>query len=194
MQSALIQRKGSLLYTKAYRKVGVALTFLYLSIGALLALAAAYALSHFVIGAIVFLIVIGVVSTMWLLYLALLWVFRIEARQTVEITKEGVREMRDGREHAFIPWNGVKEIELAATIVAGASLRVKGSFSEIGISNVDLMITRPMSLVEMHKAAAQTTQIKGLLDDLKSAAPHAPLRMNKLARRRLRKYEWVRSL
>ena len=194
MQKVLIQRRGSLLYTRAYRKLAVVLTLIYLLIGAVLAVGAVYAFSHILAGVILFLVVGAFVVGLWVVYVAVLRVFAREARQTVEIGGEGVREMRDGREYAFIPWDGVKELELAATIVAGATLRVKGSFSEISISNVDLTLTRPMSLREMHRAVGQTSQMRELLDSVKGAAARAPLRMNKLARRRLSKYEWVRSL
>ena len=161
---------------------------------AVLAVAAVYAFSHILAGVILFLVVGGVVAAMWLAYVTLLRVFAREARQTIEVGGEGVREVRDGREYAFIPWDGVNELELAATIVAGATLRVKGKFSEISISNVDLTLTRPMSLREMHKAVGQTSQMRELLESVKGAAARAPLRMNRLARRRLSKYEWVRSL
>ena len=194
MQKVLIQRKGSLLYTRAYRKLAVVLTLIYLLIGAVLAAGAVYAFAHILAGVILFLVVGGFVVTLWVVYVAVLRVFAREARQTVEIGGEGVREMRDGREYAFIPGDGVKELELAATIVAGATLRVKGSFSEITISNVDLTLTGPMSLREMHRAVGQTSQMRELLDSIRGAAARAPLRMNKLARRRLSKYEWVRSL
>ncbi|HEV8484182.1 MAG TPA: hypothetical protein VGV87_11615 [Blastocatellia bacterium] len=194
MQKVLIHRRGSLLYTRAYRKLAVVLTLIYLLIGAVLAVAAVYAFSHILAGVILFLIVGGFVAAVWLVYVTLLRVFAREARHTVEIGGEGVREVRDGREYAFIPWDGVKELELAATIVAGATLRVKGEFSEISISNVDLTLTRPMSLREMHRAVGQTSQMRELLESVKGAAARAPLRMNRLARRRLSKYEWVRSL
>ena len=194
MKKVLIQRKGSLLYTRAYRKLAVVLTLIYLLIGAVLALAAVYAFSHILAGVILFMIVGAVVAAMWLAYVMLLRVFAREARQMIEVGGEGVREVRDGREYAFIPWDGVKELELAATIVAGATLRVKGQFSEISISNVDLTLTAPMTLREMHKAVGQTSQMRELLDTIKGAAAGAPLCMNKLARRRLSKYEWVRSL
>ena len=194
MQKVLIQRRGSLLYTRAYRKLAVVLTLIYLLIGAVLAVGAVYAFAHILAGVILFLVIGGFVVAMWAVYITVLRVFAREARQTVEIGGEGVREIRDGREYAFIPWDGVKELELAATIVAGATLRVKGSFSEISISNVDLTLTGPMSLREMHRAVGQTSQMRELLDRVKGAAANAPLRMNKLARRRLSKYEWVRSL
>jgi uncharacterized protein (DUF58 family) len=194
MEALVIQRRGSFLYTRAYRKLAVALTLIYLVIGMLLALVAGYAFSTVLAGIAIFLLVSGFVAALWIFYLSMLWLFSREARQTVEVGRDGVREMRDGREHAFIPWEGITEIELAATIVAGASLRVKGNFSEIGISNVDLMLEPSMTLREMHRAVGQTHKISELLDTLKVAAPHASLRMNKLARRRLSKYEWVRSL
>jgi uncharacterized protein (DUF58 family) len=194
MQTRSIERKGSHLYTRAYRNLAAALTVVYMLIGAALALLAAQRLGGPLAGAILFLLVCGFVAAMWLFYLTLLWIFARESRQSVEISPEGVREMHNGREHAFIPWEGVMEIELAATVVAGASLRVKGNFSEISISNVDLTITHPMGLREMHRAVGQTRRMRELLDELRAAAPHAALRMNKLARRRLSRYEWVRSL
>jgi hypothetical protein len=188
------ESEADTMLTRAYRKPAVVLTVIYLLIGAVLALAAVYAFSHILVGVILFIVIGGFVTAIWLVYVSMLRVFAREARQTVEIGEEGVREMRDGREYAFIPWDGVKELELAATIVAGATLRVKGSFSEINISNVDLTLTRPMSLREMHRAVGQTSQMRELLDTIRGAAAGAPLSMNKLARRRLSQYEWVRSL
>lgn len=194
MQTRSIDRKGSLLYTKAYRKLAVALTMVYLVIGAALAFLAFQRLGGLLAGLILFLLVCGFVAAMWLFYLSLLWIFSRESQESVEVSAEGVREMRNGRELAFIPWEGVIEIELAATVVAGASLRVKSNFSEISISNVDLTITHPMSLLEMHRAVGQTRRMRELLEVLKAAAPTAQMRMNRLARRRLSRYEWVRSL
>ncbi|HEX8091733.1 MAG TPA: hypothetical protein VF762_22960, partial [Blastocatellia bacterium] len=131
------------------------------------------------------------IVTLWLVYLLILWVFKRESRNAIEISADGIRDMRDSRERAFIPWAGIKEIELAATVAAGASLRVKGAFSEITISNMDMVVTRPMSIREMHRAAGKTKEMGDLFAALKSAAPHAALKMNKLARRRLSKFGWA---
>ena len=193
MEKIEIERRGSLLYTQSYRGVVVALTLVYAALGAPIALVGARVFDSLLAGTIIFALVLGMIALMWMVYGAILWIFARESRQGVEINQEGVRETHDGREHAFIPWAGIKEIELAATLVAGASLRVKGNFSEIAISNVDLAIARPMKIRDMHKALGQSTRMRELLAALRTAAPHAELRMNRLARRRLKKYEWARS-
>ncbi|MCI0490488.1 MAG: hypothetical protein L0229_28165 [Blastocatellia bacterium] len=193
MEKIEIERRGSLLYTRGYRRLVVALTLVYAAVGAAMAVLGARVFDRALAGIIIFALVLGMIALMWMVYGAILWIFARESRQGVEINDEGVRETHDGREHAFIPWAGVKEIEIAATLVAGASLRVKGNFSEIAVSNVDLAITRPMKIREMHKALGQSTRMRELLLALKRAAPHAALRMNRLARRRLKKYEWAGS-
>jgi hypothetical protein len=193
MQKISVQRRGSFLYARAYMGMAAGLTIVYLLIGTILALVAANTFDRATVGIGVFLLVLSFVGALWLFYLAILWLFRKESSQTVEITAEGVREMRDGREFAFIPWDGVMELELAATVVAGASLRIKGNFSEISISNVDLVITREMGLRELHRALGRTYELRELFKELVSLAPHASFRMNRLARRRLGKYEWIKS-
>lgn len=167
------------------------LTLVYATLGA--ALGVVGELTIDVTLAVILILSLGVapVVTLWFVYLLILWIFKRESRNAVEIGADGIRDMRNGRERAFIPWAGVNEIELAATIVAGASLRVKGAFSEITISNVDMVITRPMSIREMHRAFGGTREMRNLFAALKAAAPHAGLKMNKLARRRLSKYEWA---
>ena len=192
MQRTSVRRRGSFLYASAYKGVAAGLTIVYLLIGTTLALVAANTFNRATIGIGVFLLVLSFVGALWLFYLASLWVFRKESNQIVEITSEGIREMRDGREFAFVPWDGVKEIELAATVVAGASLRVKGNFSEISISNVDLVITRPMSLRELHRALGRTHELRELLQRILSRAPHASFRMNRLAQKRMGRYEWTK--
>ncbi|HWP43744.1 MAG TPA: hypothetical protein VNO14_10945, partial [Blastocatellia bacterium] len=140
-------------------------------------------------GLIAFGFVTLTIAALWAGYLAILWVFAREALQSVEIGDEGIRERRAGREFQFIPWAGVKEIEIAATIIAGASLRVKGNFSEISISNVDLMITGPMGIREMHRAFRQTSRLRELFEKIKLSAPKSRTTMTRLARRRLKSGE-----
>jgi len=152
LEKIVIHRRGSFIYTKAYRWVVVALTLVYAAMGAAMAVIAARVLDRALVGVIIFALVLALIALMWLVYGAILWIFARESRQGVEIGDEGIRETRDGREEVFIPWRGVTEIEIAATVVAGASLRVKGNFSEISISNVDLAIDRPMTIRQMHKA------------------------------------------
>jgi hypothetical protein len=128
------------------------------------------------------------VLTMWLAYAGMLWAFKREAGHTIELSDEGIRETRGGREHRFIPWAGVREIEMAADLFGGMSLKAKGAFSEIAISNVDLEITHPMSIAKMHRALSRTSEISKLFAKLRNIAPQAELRMNKLARKRIGKY------
>jgi hypothetical protein len=85
----------------------------------------------------------------------------------------------------------VLEIELAADLFGGMSLKAKGAFSEIAISNVDLEITHPMSITKMHRALSRAKEISKLFRQLRTSAPQASLRMNKLARRRLTEYALV---
>jgi len=79
----------------------------------------------------------------------------------------------------------VREIELAADLFGGMSLKAKGAFSEIAISNVDLEITHPMSITKMHRALSRANEISKLFGKLRATAPQAALRMNRLARRRM---------
>jgi hypothetical protein len=121
----------------------------------------------------------------------LLLAFKREASCTIELSEEGIRETRLGRERRFIPWAGVREIEMSADLLGGISLKAKGAFSEIAISNVDLEITRPMSIARMHRALGRANQMSKLFGKLRAAAPQAALRMNKLARKRLNRYAVV---
>lgn len=191
MESELIQREGSLFYAQAYRRLVAIASVIYLLVGSAVSLIGAKRLENPLAGAALIGVVIAQIATVWLVYAIVLWVFKREASQTVEITSEGIRETRNGREFVFLPWSGVKQIEIAATIVAGASLRVKGSFSDISISNVDLVITRRQRITEMHRALGDTTRMRKLLEKLRAAAPHAALEMNRLARRRMKKYPWA---
>jgi hypothetical protein len=170
-------------------KLVAALTFVYAALGTALGIISELTIDSVLAGILIVSLAVAPIITMWLVYLVIIWVFKRESRTTVEITPEGIREMRNSRERAFIPWAGVKEIELVATVIAGASLRVKGAFSEIGISNIDLVLTEPLSIREMHRSLGKTRGIARLFAELKTAAPHASVRMNELARRRLSMYE-----
>jgi hypothetical protein len=191
LERTTIQRRASYLYARAYFKIVVGLTFVYSALGIALGIISELTIDNLLAGILIASLAVAPVITMWLVYLLILWVFKLESRTAVEISPEGIREMRNSRERAFIPWAGVKEIELVATVIAGASLRVKGAFSEITISNIDLVLTEPLSIPEMHRALGKTGEIKNLFAELKAAAPHASLRMNELARRRMNKYEWA---
>lgn len=191
MERITIQRRASYLYAMAYLKFVVILTLLYAMLGLTLGIISELKIDCLL--AIILVLSLGVapVIMLWLVYLFILWIFKRESRNAVELGAQGIRDVRNSREHAFIPWAGVREIEFAATVIAGASLRIKGAFSEITISNIDLVITRPMSIREMHRAFSKTKEIAGLFARLKVAAPHAALKFNKLARRRLNNYEWA---
>jgi hypothetical protein len=80
---------------------------------------------------------------------------------------------------------------MAADLFGGMSLKAKGAFSEIAISNVDLEITEPMSITNMHRALTRANRMRELFGRLKNFAPQAALRMNKLARRRLNEYAFA---
>ena len=189
MKRITIQRRASYLYARAYLKLVVALTIVYMAVVIALAFISELAIDSWLEGFLVVSLGVAPIITIWLVYLLILWVFKLESRTAVEISAEGIREMRNSRERAFIPWAGVADIELVATVIEGASLRVIGAFSEITISNIDLVLTEPLSIREMHRALGKTGEIRNLFAELKAAAPHASVRMNELARRRLSKYE-----
>jgi len=164
------------------------LTLIYGGLGAVLAIITESDLDD-VLEEIIFPILAFLpVLMMWLGYAGMLWAFKREASHTIELGEEGIRETRAGREHRFIPWAGVREIELAADLFGGMSLKVKGAFSQIAISNVDLEITHPMSITKMHRALSRANEIVRLFRELRRNAPQASLRMNKLAERRMSKY------
>jgi hypothetical protein len=188
-----IQRKGSILYARAYLKIGVIMTLAYAAAGLAVAISSARLLDSFLAAFVIFALMMGMLVAAWVVYLIVLWVFAREARQSVEIGPEGIREVHAGREKKFIPWEGVNEIEIAATLIAGASIRVKGRFSEIAISNVDLTITRPMTVSEMHVAMGQTKAIRELLKQIKAATPNAAVKTNHLAQRRKASEAWIGS-
>jgi hypothetical protein len=191
LERITIQRRASYIYARAYLKLVVILTLIYATLGAALGVISELTLDSML--AVILILSLGVapIVSLWLVYLLVLWVLKRESRNAVEISADGIRGVRDSRERAFIPWAGVKEIELAATVIAGASLRVKGAFSEITISNIDMVITHPTSIREMHRALGKTKELGNLFMKLKTTAPHAVFKMNKLARGRLSRYEWA---
>lgn len=191
MEAVSIKRQGSYFYTRAYWQVVVFLTLVYGGMGAVLAILTESDLED-VLDQIIFPILAFVpVLMMWSVYAAMLWAFKREADTAIEVSDDGIRETRKGRERLFIPWGGVREIELNADLIGGMSLKVKGAFSQIAISNVDLEITRPVSFAKMHQALTRASEMRKLFGKLKSAAPQAALRTNKLARKRLNEYALV---
>lgn len=188
MEAVTIKRQGSYFYTRSYWQVVLGLTLIYGGMGAVLAILTESDLED-VLEQIIFPILAFIpVLLMWLTYLLMLVAFKRDASTAIEISREGLRETHKGCERQFIPWAGVREIELDADWLGGATLRARGNFSTIAISNVDMVITRPMSLWEMHRALTRTGNIVGLFTRLKEAAPQAELKMNQLARKRLNRY------
>lgn len=191
LEHILIKRQGSYLYARSFGIIVLLLTLIYGGLGAVLAIITESDLDD-VLEEIIFPILAFLpVLMMWLGYAGMLWAFKREASHTIELSEEGIRETRAGREHRFIPWAGVREIELAADLFGGMSLRAKGAFSEIAISNVDLEITHAMSITKMHRALSRANELSKLFGKLRANAPQASLRMNKLARRRMSAYALV---
>jgi len=188
LKAVSIKKQGSYFYTRAYWQVVVLLTLIYGGLGAVLAIITESDLED-VLEQIIFPILAFVpVLMMWAFYAVMLWAFKREAETAIEVGSDGIRETRKGREQRFIPWDGVHEIELNADLMGGANVRARGNFSDIAVSNVDLVITRPMGLIEMHRALGRTSEIFKLFSKLRILAPHAEVKMNKLARRRMDKY------
>ena len=188
MERTEIKRQGSYLYARSFAIVVLLLTVVYGGLGAVLAILTESDLED-VLERIIFPILAFLpVLMMWLGYAGMLWAFKREASSTIELGDEGIRETRPGRDDRFIPWAGVREIEMTADLFGGMNLKVKGAFSEIAISNLDLEVTRPMNLAKMHRALSRADEIKKLFGKVKSAAPQATVSMNKLARRRLNEY------
>jgi hypothetical protein len=185
LERTLIKRQGSYLYARSFVVIVFLLTLIYGGLGAVLAIITESDLDD-VLDEVIFPILAFIpVLMMWLGYGAMLWAFKREASHSIELDEVGIKETRAGREHRFIPWAGVREIEMDADLFGGMSLKAKGAFSEIAISNVDLEITHPMGITKMHRALSRPNEIAMLFGKLKAAAPQAALRMNKLARRRL---------
>jgi hypothetical protein len=191
LEAVTIKRQGSYFYTRAYWQVVVFLTLLYGGMGAVLAILTESDLED-VLEQIIFPILAFIpVLMMWSFYAVMLVAFKREAQTAIEVSDDGIRETYRGRERRFIPWEGVREIELNADLIGGMSLKVKGAFSEIAVSNVDLEITRSMSFAKMHRALSRASEMLKLFGKVKSVAPQAILRTNKLARRRLNEYALV---
>jgi len=181
----VIKRQGSYLYARSFAIIVMLLTVVYGGLGAVLAILTESDLED-VLDEIIFPILAFLpVLTMWLGYAGMLWAFKREAGYAIEIGEDGIRETRSGRDHRFIPWAGVRELEMDADLFGGMSLKAKGAFSEISISNLDLEVTRPMNLAKMHRALSRADEITKLFGKLKAAAPQSAVRMNKLARKRL---------
>ena len=188
MEAVNVKRQGSYFYTRSYWQVVLLLTCVYAGMGAVLAIVTESDLDD-VLEEIIFPILAFIpVLLMWLSYALMLAAFKRDANTSVEVSGEGVRETFKGRERQFIPWAGVREIELDADWLGGATLRARGNFSEIAISNVDLVVTRPMRLWEMHRALGRTSEIVRLFILMREAAPQAELKMNQLARKKLDRY------
>jgi hypothetical protein len=188
LEAVTIKRQGSYFYTRSYWQVVLLLTIIYGGMGAVLAILTESDLED-VLEEIIFPILAFIpVLLMWLVYTLMLVAFKRDANTAVEVSREGVRETYKGRERQFIPWAGVRKIELDADWLGGATLRARGNFSAIAISNVDLVITRPMRLWEMHRALGRTAEIVGLFITFKEAAPEAELKLNQLARKKLNRY------
>lgn len=181
----MIKRQGSYLYARSFVIIVMLLTVVYGGLGAVLAILTESDLED-VLDEIIFPILAFLpVLMMWLGYAGMLWAFKREASYAIELRDDGIRETRSGREHRFIPWAGVREIEMDADLFGGISLKAKGAFSEISISNLDLEVTHPMNLAKMHRALSRAEEITRLFSRLKAAAPQAMVRMNRLARKRL---------
>jgi len=181
----VIKRQGSYLYARSFAIIVMLLTVVYGGLGAVLAILTESDLED-VLDEIIFPILAFLpVLMMWLGYAGMLWAFKREAGYAIEIGEDGIRETRSGRDQRFIPWAGVHEIEMDADLFGGMSLKAKGAFSEISISNLDLEVTRPMNLAKMHRALSRADEITKLFGKLKAVAPQAAVRMNKLARKRL---------
>jgi hypothetical protein len=191
LEKTTIHRRGSYLLTRAYLKLVVVITVIYAALALTLAIISELRINSLTTGFIVFALGLGPVLAIWIVYLIALWVFKLESRRAVELTDEGLRETRDGHELKFMPWAAVKEIEVDATIGAGASLRLMSAFTEIVISNIDLVVTEQMTIRSAHRAMSGINRMRKLFADVKSAAPDARLKMNNIARRRMKEYEWV---
>jgi hypothetical protein len=188
LEPVIIKRQGSYFYTRSYWQVVLLLTVIYGGMGAVLAILTESDLED-VLEEIIFPILAFIpVLLMWLTYALMLVAFKRDANTAVEVSSEGIREIYKGREQKFIPWAGVREIELDADWLGGATLRARGNFSAIAISNVDLVITRPMRLWEMQRALGRTGAIVGLFITFKESAPQAELKLNELARKKLNRY------
>lgn len=121
MDSVTIKRQGSYFYTRSYWQVVLLLTVIYGGMGAVLAIVTESDLDD-VLEEIIFPILAFIpVLLMWLTYALMLIAFKRDANTAVEVSGEGVRETFKDRERQFIPWAGVREIELDADWLGGAT-------------------------------------------------------------------------
>ncbi len=178
-----IQRQGSFLYARAWRNGVFLLAFACALAGAGAVYLVLRRFDSPLIAILIGSLTLMIVCSILIAYRVTVLVFGREARQMVEINEDGVREKYDGRERSFIPWAGVREIEVASTFPAGASIRIKSGFSEIAFSNVDLVVTPRMTLREMHASLGETKPLRELLDSLKERAPQAEVSRKGLTRR-----------
>jgi hypothetical protein len=138
----------------------------------------------------ILLISIGVLTVIVILYFILLWFFRLDSVKTIGFTNDGVRETVNEREITFIPWAGIKEVEVTAAVLAGASLRIRASFSEIAFDNDDITIKESnMHLRKIHSAMRDLTEIKSLINLIREKAPTATISMSRLASKRFDKQD-----
>lgn len=184
METISIRRQGSYLYAKAYRRLVIGGEIAYLVLGAGLGALAAIIFDSAPIGAVVSSLILLNVAMIWALYSLLLWFFKRESRQVIEITNSGIVEIIDGRKRRFVPWAAVTQIEFNATVLAGASIRIRGHFIDITISNQDIVITEPLGIRETHTRLGQIGEIRDLFAEIRTLAPQASLSFNRLARRR----------
>lgn len=186
-----IRRMGSYFYARAYVWLVVSLTLIYALMAAALTVFVLREIQNFERALLLAALASLPVFMLWVTYGLILLAFRREGRYAIEICSEGIKETREGREHQFIPWAGVNEIELDATVIAGATLRLRGKFSEIVIPNVDIVITGPMGIRRMHREMGQLNYMRTLFTDVTAAAPAAVVKMNRYAERRMNDYRWA---
>jgi hypothetical protein len=182
---------GSYYYARAYVWLVLALTLIYALMSITLVVFVLKEIQNIERALLLAALASLPVFILWVTYGLILLAFRREGRYSIEIDGQGIKETLQDREHQFIPWAGVTEIELDATVIAGATLRLRGKFSEIVIPNVDLVIRGPMGIRRMHKEMGQLDGMRRLFSDIKAAAPGAVVKMNRYAERRMKDYEWA---
>ncbi len=186
-----IRRMGSYYYARAYVWLVLLITVVYAAMAAAIAVFVLKEIQNVERALLLAALASLPVVMFWVTYGLILMAFKREGRYAIEISRDGIRETLQGREHQFIPWGGVNEIELDATVIAGATLRLRGKFSEIVIPNVDLVITGPMGIRRMHREMGRLNRMRKLFADVTTAAPGAVVKMNRYAERRMKDYEWA---
>jgi hypothetical protein len=182
---------GSYYYARAYVWLVLSITLIYALMSVTLAVFVLNEIQNIERALLLTALASLPVFMLWVTYGLILLAFRREGRYSIEIDGEGIKETIQDREHQFIPWAGVSEIELDATVIAGATLRLRGKFSEIVIPNVDLVIRGPMGIRRMHREMGRLDRMRSLFSDVKAAAPCAVVKMNRYAERRMKDYEWA---